>query len=191
MINLLLVGVGGQGIILATRVLAEVAREEGFKVKVSEIHGMSQRGGSVFGMVRVGREVSSPVISLGEVDLLLALEKLEGLRWIEYLKPQGKVVLNSKEILPLPVILGYQTYPTVEEILSSMGVDYYLVEAEKLAEKAGTLKAANLALIGYASRFLPFEVETFEKVIRQQVKERFIEANLKAFALGRDYEKVS
>lgn len=186
MLNILLVGVGGQGIVLATRLLAEVAFEEGLEVKVSEIHGMSQRGGSVFAMVRAGKEVNSPIVSLGEVDLLLALEELEGLRWIEYLKPQGKVILNSHQIYPVSVALGQTTYPPVIEALSSKGVDYYLVDANQLARKAGSLKAANVILIGYASRFLPFKPETYEKVIRQKVKERFVELNLKAFALGRE-----
>lgn len=186
MINILLVGVGGQGIVLATRLLAEVAFEEGHEVKVSEIHGMSQRGGSVFGMVRAGKEVNSPIVSLGEVDLLLALEELEGLRWIEYLNPKGKIILNRLQIYPTSVILEKQTYPPITDILSSMRVDYDLVEANRLAQKAGSSKAANIALIGYASCFLPFKTETYEKVIRQRVKERFVDINLKAFALGRE-----
>lgn len=186
MINILLVGVGGQGIVLATRILAEVAFEERYEVKVSEIHGMSQRGGSVFGMVRVGEKVNSPVVSQGEVDLLLALEKLEGLRWVEYLKPEGKVILNRHQVYPTSVIFGKQTYPSITETLSSLGVNYDLIEANRLAQKAGSLKAANIVLIGCASRLLPFKTETYEKVIRQQVKKRFVDINLKAFALGRE-----
>ncbi len=184
--NILLVGVGGQGILLASEILAKVAFQEEYDVKKSEVHGMSQRGGSVSSEVRFGTKVYSPLIKKGEVDFLIASEKLEALRFAPYLKKEGVLILNNLEIFPLMVSIGKEEYP--EDILARLkkkSSQILKIEASKIAETAGNAKAFNLVLLGKLSTFLSFASSTWEKVISQEVPSHTIEVNLKAFELGR------
>ena len=184
--NVLLVGVGGQGILLASEILAKVAFEEGHDVKKSEVHGMAQRGGSVSSEVRFGPKIYSPLIRKGGADFLLALEKLEALRFTDYLKKEGVLILNDLEILPLMVSLGKELYP--EDIfvhLKKRTSRIIKIPALKIAQTAGNSKAFNLVLLGKLSTFLRFKSSSWEKVIRQEVPHHTIEVNLKAFELGK------
>ena len=184
--NILLVGVGGQVIVLASEILAKVAFQEGYDVKKSEVHGMSQRGGSVSSEVRFGDKVYSPLIKKGEADFLIASEKLEALRFIGYLKEEGILILNNLEIFPLMVNIGKEKYP--EDILLHLkkrNSQIVKIEASEIAEDVGNAKAFNLVLLGKLSTFLSFELNTWKKVIRQEVPSHTIEVNLKAFELGR------
>jgi indolepyruvate ferredoxin oxidoreductase beta subunit len=185
-VNVLLVGVGGQGILLASEILAKVAFEEGHDVKKSEVHGMAQRGGSVSSEVRFGPKIYSPLIRKGGADFLLALEKLEALRFIDYLKKKGVLILNDLEIPPLMVSLGKEHYP--EDIfvhLKKRTSRIIKIPALKIAQAAGNSKAFNLVLLGKLSTFLSFKSSSWEKVIRQEVPHHTIEVNLKAFKLGK------
>ena len=184
--NVLLVGVGGQGILLASEILAKVAFREGYDVKKSEVHGMAQRGGSVSSEVRFGDKIHSPLIKKGEADFLLASEKLEALRFIDYLKKEGVLILNDLEIFPLMVNIGKEEYP--EDILPRLkkrSSQIFKIEASKIAEDAGNSKTFNLVLLGKLSTFLSFKASAWEKVIRGEVPPHTIEVNLKAFELGR------
>ncbi len=184
--NILLVGVGGQGILLASEILAKVAFQEGYDVKKSEVHGMAQRGGSVSSEVRFGDKVYSPLVKKGEVDFLIASEKLEALRFIGYLKKGGILILNNLEIFPLMVNIGKENYP--EDILlylKKRSSQMVKIEASKIAQDVGNAKAFNLVLLGKLSAFLNFEASTWEKVISQEVPSHTIEVNLKAFELGK------
>jgi len=184
--NVLLVGVGGQGILLASEILAKVAFQEGYDVKKSEVHGMAQRGGSVSSEVRFGDKVYSPLIRKGEADFLLASEKLEALRFIGYLKKEGILILNNLEIFPLMVNIGKEKYPKdILLYLKKRSSQMVKIEASKIAQDVGNVKAFNLVLLGKFSTFLSFEPSTWEKVIRQEVPSHTIEVNLKAFELGR------
>ncbi len=184
--NILLVGVGGQGILLASEILAKVAFQEGYDVKKSEVHGMAQRGGSVSSEVRFGDKVYSPLIRKGEADFLLASEKLEALRFIGYLKKEGILILNNLEIFPLMVSIGKEEYPKdILLHLKKRSSQMVKIEASKIAQDVGNAKAFNLVLLGKFSTFLSFESSTWEKVIHQEVPSHTIEVNLKAFELGR------
>ncbi len=184
--NVLLVGVGGQGILLASEILAKVAFQEGCDVKKSEVHGMAQRGGSVSSQVRFGGKVYSPLIKKGEADFLLASEKLEALRFIDYLKKEGLLILNNLEIFPLMVSIGKEDYPKdILFHLKKKSSQIVQIEATKIAEDTGNPKTFNLVLLGRLSNFLSFKLSSWEKVIREEVPARTIEANLKAFELGR------
>ena len=184
--NVLLVGVGGQGILLASEILAKVAFEEGYDVKKSEVHGMAQRGGSVSSEVRFGGTIYSPLIRKGGADFLLALEKLEALRFVDYLRKEGVLILNDLEISPLMVSIGEQQYP--EDILFHLKKRtsrIIKIEATKIAQTAGNSKTFNLVLLGKLSTFLSFKSSTWGKIIRQEVPPHTIEVNLKAFELGK------
>ena len=184
--NVVIVGVGGQGILLTSDILAEVAFEEGYDVKKSEVHGMAQRGGSVISEVRFGEKVYSPLIKKGEADILLSLEKLETLRFIDYLKEGGICIVNDLEIPPLGVNLGQENYPRdIFFRLKSKTSRLIKIEAIKIAEKAGNVKAMNVAMLGVLSFFLPFSLSTWEKVIEKRVPSHTKDFNLKAFELGR------
>ncbi len=187
--NIMIVGVGGQGTLLASRILGNVAIKEGFDVKVSEVHGMSQRGGSVVTYVKYGKEVNSPIIDQGEADLILAFEKLEAIRALPYLKKDGKMILNDGEIAPMPVITGAKQYP--EGILEELNqkINATAVPALALSLEAGSPKAVNVVLIGVLARRMTIAKEVFVEVIKQTVPAKFLELNLKAFELGYNYGK--
>lgn len=184
-ISIMIVGVGGQGTLLASRLLGNVAQQNGYDVKVSEVHGMSQRGGSVVTYVRYGEQVHSPIIEKGEADYILAFELLEAARYLPYLKKGGKIIVNHQQIDPMPVITGAAAYP--EELLEKMratGAEIIDVDALSTAEQAGSAKAVNVALIGTLAKNSSFAREQWEKSIEQTVPERFRELNLKAFSLS-------
>lgn len=183
--SILIVGVGGQGTLLASRLLGRAMMDEGFDVKVSEVHGMSQRGGSVETYVRYGDKVYSPLISAGEADVLLAFEQLEAARFLPYLKKGGTVVVNTQKMDPMPVVAGTAQYP--EGLIDSMraqGANVLAVDALSLAEQAGSAKAVNVVLIGALARRLEVEKEVWLRTIEKTVPPKFIELNQKAFELG-------
>lgn len=190
--NIIIAGVGGQGILTASEILSKVAMEAGLDAKKSEVHGMSQRGGSVVSHVRFGEKVYSPLVEKGACDIILSFEKSEALRWVHYLKKEGgKVIINDLEIIPTTVSLKLDTYPTniEEQIRDKAKAEVILVPATDLARQAGDARTANTVLLGVISNFLPFEDKVWEKVISDNVKEETIEVNLKAFYLGKNYYK--
>jgi len=185
--NIMIVGVGGQGTLLASKLLGRLLLGKGFDVKVSEVHGMSQRGGSVVTYVRCGEKVRSPIIDKGQADVLLSFELLEAARWTEYLKPGGKVITNTQQINPMPVITGAAAYPqNLEESIRGLGVDLDAFDALALAEEAGSSKAVNIVLMGRISRQFDFSEAEWLEAIEQSVPPKFLELNKKAFALGRN-----
>lgn len=183
--SIMIVGVGGQGTLLASRILGNALINNGYDVKISEVHGMSQRGGSVVTYVRYGEKVCSPVVTPGEADIILAFEQLEAARWISYLKQGGVLVTNTQTIDPMPVITGAAVYPQgIIESLRGMGIDVTAVDALKLAEEAGSVKAVNVVLIGVMAARMGIDEAAWQETIRETVPEKFLEMNLKAFSLG-------
>lgn len=183
--NIMIVGVGGQGTLLASRVLGNVAVKKGYDVKVSEVHGMSQRGGSVVTYVKMGEKVYSPLIEKGEADIILAFEKLEALRWIDYLKKEGTLVLNDQEIDPMPVITGKAKYP--EDILKKLknsGVNLKKIDALSIAKECGNIKAINIVLIGLVSKSTGIEKEVWLEAIREVIPKKLLDVNINAFNAG-------
>ena len=151
--SVMIVGVGGQGSLLASKLLGRLLMDEGFDVKVSEVHGMSQRGGSVVTYVRFGDKVYSPIITAGEADIIISFEKLEAARYAGYLKKDGKIIVNTQQIDPMPVIIGAAEYPTdVLDELTAKGVSVESLDALALAEEAGSSKAVNIVLMGRAAK---------------------------------------
>jgi indolepyruvate ferredoxin oxidoreductase beta subunit len=184
--NILLSGVGGQGIILASDIMTEVFLEAGFDVKKSEVHGMAQRGGSVTSHVRFGRKVYSPIIKQGDVDILFSFEQLEGLRWLNYVKPDGVIVLNNHRINPPAVNLGQAEYPKdVPGIIRERFDRFHLVEGTKLALQAGDIRAANVVLLGAVSKFFDMEESLWIETALGHLPAKVHEINRKAFAVGR------
>ncbi len=184
--NILLSGVGGQGIILAGDIMAEVFLEAGFDVKKSEVHGMAQRGGSVTSHVRFGRKVYSPIIKQGDVDILFSFEQLEGLRWLNYVKADGVILLNNHTINPPAVNLGQMEYPKdVAGIIRQRFHRFYLVEGTKLALEAGDIRAANVVLLGAVSKLFDLEEGLWVESILGHLPAKVHEINKKAFAMGR------
>ncbi len=184
-LDIMMVGVGGQGTILAGKVLAGAAQEAGYDVKVSEIHGMAQRGGSVVTQVRMGEKVYSPLIAEGTADVLLAFEKLEGLRLLPFLKPGGTVVINNQEIPPVPVLVGAAEYPAdIIEYIRAKVQNTVVINALDVAVKCGSPKAANMALLGVVARDLPISMEIWGKALATRIKARFLELNKAAFTVG-------
>ena len=186
--NIMIVGVGGQGTLLASKMLGYVLLNQGYDVKVSEVHGMSQRGGSVVTYVRYGEKVYSPVIDKGEADVILSFEKLEAARWLEYLKPGGKVIVNTQEMEPMPVITGAKVYPdNLVEKMQAAGADVDAKDFLALANEAGSSKAVNIALMGRLSVYFPeISDEKWQEAIAANVPPKFLEINKKAFELGRN-----
>jgi indolepyruvate ferredoxin oxidoreductase, beta subunit len=185
--NILIVGVGGQGIILASEVLAAVAMQAGYDVKQSEVHGMAQRGGSVSSHVRYGNTVNSPTIANGEADILLSFEMLESMRWAGFLTGKGMAVVNTQRIDPMTVASGKAEYPqNIDTSLSSKVQRLFLIDGKDIAERAGHIKAVNVALLGVLSTLLEFSAEEWENAIRNRVPAKTIDINFKAFHLGRD-----
>ncbi|NLM96361.1 MAG: indolepyruvate oxidoreductase subunit beta [Halanaerobiaceae bacterium] len=188
--NILLAGVGGQGIILASRIIGNTALMNSYDVKLSEVHGMAQRGGSVISSVKMGEKVYSPIIEKQEADIILAFEKLEALRWIEYLKPGGRMIINDQEIMPVSVTTGKDSYP--EDIISRIKAHYdntVCIDALKIARECGNIKVLNTVLIGLTASFMELGKEDRLKSIRELVPERFVEINIKAFERGYNYAK--
>ena len=182
--NIMIVGVGGQGTLLASRILGNTVINEGYDVKVSEVHGMSQRGGSVVTYVKYGEKVYSPIIDKGEADIILAFETLEAYRAVPFLKKGGKLIVNNQEIDPMPVITGAAEYPS--DIINKLSekADVTTVNALELATKAGNFKSVNVVLIGVMAKSTDIPYEKWVETIKTTVPEKFIETNLKAFDLG-------
>ena len=185
--NIMIVGVGGQGSLLASKLLGHLLLTRGYDVKVSEVHGMSQRGGSVVTYVRYGDRVCSPIIDKGEADLIVSFEQLEAARWIEYLKTDGTIVTSTQKTDPMPVITGAMTYPEgLIEKMKDRGARVDAIDALSLAEQAGSPKAVNLVLMGRLSRYFDFPEEVWQEAIEACVPAKFLELNRRAFALGRE-----
>ncbi len=183
--NIMIVGVGGQGTLLASRILGAAAQNIGMDVKLSEVHGMSQRGGSVVTYVRYGEKIASPIIEEGGADLILAFEQLEAYRYISYLKEGGTYIVNTQKTDPMPVICGTAKYP--EEILEKIaakGINVIACDALSMAKEAGNLKATNVALIGVLAKHSTIEKNHWLDALNSTVPPKFLEANLKAFELG-------
>ena len=185
--NIMIVGVGGQGSLLASKLLGRLLLTKGYDIKVSEVHGMSQRGGSVVTYVRFGDKVYSPVIDKGEADYIVSFELLEAARWTEYLRPEGKLVTNIQQINPMPVITGAAEYPAdLAEKMKAAGIQVDAFDALTLAEQAGSSKAVNIVLMGHLSRNFDFTLEEWMDAIEKSVPPKFLELNKKAFMLGRE-----
>ena len=183
--NMMIVGVGGQGSLLASKLLGRLLMNENYDVKVSEVHGMSQRGGSVETYVRFGDKVYSPIIDRGDADFIVSFEKLEAARYVSCLKEGGTIVVNTQEIDPMPVITGAAEYPSdILEELRTKGVNVDAVDALRLAEEAGSSKAVNIVLMGRLARYFDIPKEKWLLAIEQSVAARFVEMNRKAFLLG-------
>ncbi len=184
-VNILIAGVGGQGTVLASKILGHVAMAAGFDVKQSEIHGMSQRGGSVVTHVRYGKKIYSPLVAAGNADVIMAFEELEALRYLPYLKKEGLLIVNQQQMLPMPVIAGNAEYPkNVVEEVTAMGVKVKAASASALAMEQGDARAANVVLLGILARHLDFPMELWQDAIRHTVKEKLIDMNLRAFEVG-------
>ena len=186
--NILIVGVGGQGTLLASKLLGAAFVEQGYDVKVSEVHGMSQRGGSVVTYVRFGEKVYSPVVDLGEADYILSFELLESARWIGYLKKGGRLITNTHRTPPMPVITGAAEYPSSIEARLRELADVTALEAMPLAEQAGSAKAVNVVLVGVLSRSMDIPEENWLRAIEETVPPKFVELNRRAFLLGREVQ---
>ena len=183
--NVMIVGVGGQGSLLASKLLGRLLLNKGYDIKVSEVHGMSQRGGSVVTYVRFGDKVYSPVIDKGQADFIVSFELLEAARWTEYLKPGGKIIANTQKINPMPVIIGAAEYPEdLEGKMKAAGIDLDAIDALTLAEQAGSSKAVNLVLMGRLSKYFDIPAEEWLQAIEASVPAKFLEMNKTAFELG-------
>lgn len=182
--SILLVGVGGQGTILASKLLTTGLMEGGYDVKMSEIHGMSQRGGSVSSQVRYGDKVESPVIEKGGADILVSFEKMEALRWLEYLKPGGKAVVNNYEIESMPILNGKFDYPKSinEELIEKANA--IIIDAADKALELGNQKVMNIILLGALIKSMDLSEIDWERIIKENVKEKFVDLNIKAMKLG-------
>ncbi len=185
--NVMIVGVGGQGSLLASKLLGRLLLSQGYDIKVSEVHGMSQRGGSVVTYVRFGDKVYSPIIDKGEADFIVSFELLEAARWTEYLKPNGKIIANTQKINPMPVITGAMEYPAdLEQKMKAAGLQLSTLDALSLAEQAGSAKAVNIVLMGKLSNYFEFSKEMWLDAIEKSVPAKFLQLNQKAFMLGRN-----
>jgi len=180
--DMILSGVGGQGTLLAAKILASLAVQSGLDVKLSEIHGMAQRGGSVITHVRMGKNVHAPVISIGSADFVLAFEWLEALRATPYLKEDGVLIASNQKIMPITVITGSGDYPSYDN-------NALLIDALELAKKAGNARCANTVMLGALSCYLPFSEEAWAKSFKECIKPQFLEVNTRAYELGRQYMK--
>lgn len=183
--SIMIVGVGGQGSLLASKLLGRLLIDEGFDVKVSEVHGMSQRGGSVVTYVRFGEKVYSPIIGKGEADYIVSFEKLEAARYVPCLKEGGHIVVNTQQIDPMPVIIGAEPYP--EDILDKVqakGIHVDAMDALTLAEQAGSSKAVNIVLMGHLAKYFDISYDKWITAIEKSVAPKFVEMNKKAFELG-------
>ena len=185
--NILIVGVGGQGPLLASKLMGRVFVEQGYDVKVSEVHGMSQRGGSVVTYVRYGDKVYSPVIDRGEADYIVSFELLEAARWLPYLKPDGQIVTSTQQIDPMPVITGAAAYPeNLVEKMRAAGAKVDALDCLKLAEEAGSSKAVNIVLMGRLSHYFDLPEDAWQKSLEAMVPPKFLALNKRAFTLGKN-----
>ncbi|MBE6021189.1 MAG: indolepyruvate oxidoreductase subunit beta [Firmicutes bacterium] len=182
--NILLVGVGGQGTILASKILSTALVDAGYDVKMSEVHGMAQRGGSVTTQIRYGEKVFSPIIGKGEADVMVCFEKMEALRWLEYVKPDAKIVINDFEIPSAPILVGAEEYPQgiIEELSAKTEVSVF--KAADIAKELGNPKAMNIVLLGALVKAMGIEDMDWDKFIAENVKKGFEELNIKAFRAG-------
>ena len=185
-LNILIVGVGGQGTLLASKFLGAAASLMGKDVKVSEVHGMSQRGGSVVTCVKMGDQVASPIIDLGEADIILSFEAVESLRWLPYMKPAGTIITNTQEINPMPVVSGQAVYP--KDVLGKMekdGIQMVAFDALSVAESCGTVKCVNIVLLGVLAALLPeISAEIWKQALESVVPAKLLAVNEKAFQEG-------
>ena len=185
--SIMIVGVGGQGSLLASRIIGNVLLSQGFDVKVSEVHGMSQRGGSVVTYVKYGDKVYSPVIEKGEADIIVSFEMLEAARWVSYLKKGGHLITSTQTLDPMPVITGNAQYPAdITEKIKALGIDIIAADALSLAEEAGNAKASNVVLMGLIASKMSFDDSVWIEDIKNCVPEKFLDLNLKAFELGKN-----
>lgn len=183
----MLVGVGGQGTLLASRILGTVLLSCGHDVKVSEVHGMSQRGGSVVTYIKYGDKVFSPVIEQGEADLIISFEQLEAARWLSYLKKGGRIITNTQQMNPMPVIIGAAVYPSdIPEKIKAAGAELIALDALSLAENAGSARAVNVVLMGVLSKLVDIDLDKWLAALEQCVPAKALEINKKAFELGRN-----
>ena len=187
--SIMIVGVGGQGTLLSSRLLGAVLTAKGYDVKVSEVHGMSQRGGSVVTYVKYGDEVYSPIIEKGEADYILSFEQLEAARWLPFLKEGGKLIVNTQKIDPMPVVIGAAEYPQgVIEAIAATGADITSIDALSLAVEAGSSKAVNVVLMGVLASKTDIAYDTWVDAVKATVPAKFLELNLKAFDLGYNFK---
>ena len=185
MINVMIVGVGGQGSLLASRILGDLFIHAGLDVKMSEVHGMAQRGGSVVTYVKAGESVASPLISEGEADVIISFEELEAMRYLPWLKKGGTLVVNTQQINPMPVLTGAVSYPQgLIERLQEKGAIVVSFDALEAAIQAGNTKAANVALLGAAAKVIGYEKEAWVQALQETIQPKFLDMNLKAFELG-------
>lgn len=191
--SILIAGVGGQGIILAGKVISNALLKSGYDVKMSELHGMSQRGGSVTSQIRFGKKTHTPLIEKGDADILLAFEKLEALRYIDYLSQDGTLILNDFEIPPMSTIVGGQTYPGEEmfDELNDKVESLVVLDAAEIAKENGNIRAQNIVLVGALVKALDLGKDIFEETIREVVPERFLEVNLKSLNSGWSIAKAN
>ncbi|WP_034446253.1 indolepyruvate oxidoreductase subunit beta [Butyrivibrio sp. AE2032] len=186
--NIMIVGVGGQGSLLASKLLGHLLMAQGYDVKVSEVHGMSQRGGSVVTYVRYGDKVFSPVIDKGQADYIVSFEILEAARWLPFLKKDGQIVTNTQQIDPMPVITGAAQYPeNLVEKLKATGAKVDALDCLSLAEEAGSAKAVNIVLLGRLSHYFDLPEDAWMKSLEANVPPKFLEMNKKAFELGKNH----
>jgi len=185
--NIVIAGVGGQGVILAGNIIGDAALSAGYDVKKTDTLGMAQRGGSVISHLRIAEEVYSPLISKGKVDILLAFEKLEAARWAGWLRPGGIAVVNNQALPPLSVSMGNERYPTDNEIIAVIKEktkDYYIVDGTEIAAELGNIKTLNIFMLGCISMFLPIENRIWEESIVNNLSQKVVELNMKAFKAG-------
>ena len=184
--NIMVVGVGGQGTLLTSRIIGKTALSAGYDVKLSEVHGMAQRGGSVVTFVRYGKKVNEPVVEEGNVDLLISFERLEALRYAHFLKKDGKIVVNDTRIDPMTVVIGAKTYP--EGIIENLSKDHevYTIDAGAIAKELGNSKVLNSVVLGLAAKYTEFSKEQWLEVLRVTVPQKTVEINTQAFNAGYD-----
>lgn len=182
--NIMIVGVGGQGTLLTSRILGGVILQSGFDVKLSEVHGMAQRGGSVVTFVRFGEKVREPIVEEGQADILIAFERLEALRYAHFLKKDGILIVNDQRIDPMPVLIGAASYP--KDIIKNLKKDYNVIQIDALSEakKIGNIKTFNVIILGIAAKYMDFTKEEWFQVIEKTVPKKTIEINKKAFEVG-------
>ena len=186
--NIMIVGVGGQGTLLTSRIIGKTALEMGLDVKISEVHGMAQRGGSVVTFVRFGEKVNEPVVEEGQADVIIAFEQLEALRYAHFLKPDGVLVINDWKISPMTVVIGAREYP--QNIIEALKKEHsvYTIDGQSIAKELGNSKVLNSVVLGYAAKFIGFDKETWLDVLANTVPKKTIEINTAAF--NRGYEKA-
>jgi indolepyruvate ferredoxin oxidoreductase, beta subunit len=185
--SVVLAGVGGQGILLASEIIAQAAKFSGFDVKTNEVHGMAQRGGSVIAQIRYGEKVYSPLVAKGEASVLGGLERIEALRYADYLKKDGLVAVNSQQMVPVTVSMGMAKYPdNAEQLLRDKFSNLVYIDAGKIAECLGNVKAANVVLLGALSKGLELSEQAWQEAIAISVKPKFKDLNIKAFKAGKE-----